>query len=98
MKAFAIAISNLILLGGVAVAQTNPGSPTTPQQPSQPSIPSREDTSHLTSGHSSADSTASMSAQHAAIKSCITRQQQANFGTSRADAKKAYMAQIKSSN
>lgn len=96
MRAFTVIITSLVLTGGVALAQTNPGSPTTPPQPSQSSIPTQDDTNHST-GHSSSSSTASMSDTHAAMKSCITQQQQTNSGMSKTDAKKACKAQMKDS-
>jgi hypothetical protein len=46
---FAVIITSLVLSGGVALAQTNPGSPTIPPQPSQSSIPTPDDTNHSTS-------------------------------------------------
>jgi hypothetical protein len=91
MKTIPILTLTSILACGAAMAQTQ-GPATTPPQPSQSTMPSQDDTTHS----SSSGSSMSMSDKHAAMKSCIAQQQQSNSGMSKADAKRACKAQMKS--
>jgi hypothetical protein len=91
MKTVPILMMSSMLACAAAVAQTR-GPETTPPQPSQSTMPSQDDTNHATTGSSGM----SMSDKHAAMKSCIAQQQQSNAGMSKADAKRACKAQMKS--
>jgi hypothetical protein len=91
MKKIPILMISSILACGAASAQT-PGPATAPTPPAQSTMPPQDNTSPASPGSSGM----SMSDKHAAMKSCIAQQQQSNSGMTKADAKRACKAQMKS--
>jgi hypothetical protein len=91
MQPLPILMMSSLLACGAARAQT-PGPATTPPQPSQSTMPSQGDANHASSGNSGMR----MSDEHAALKSCVTQEQPSSPGMSKADAKRACKAQMKS--
>jgi hypothetical protein len=79
--------AGFVSYAGSALAQTTPTNPPPPPQSTQPSMPSDSSGQQSSNGMS-------MSAKHAAMKSCIAQQRQTNPDMSKHDARKACKAQM----